>query len=418
MMRWGSRLELGLAASLLRTGCASVTADGPASVPPGTGAEVADGTGGIEAGTTGSGFFASGGSAGLITSGGGGNAGAPSCGLQTFDLRRKPADLFLVLDRSASMQDDSMGKQANPPVDPSKWDQVVPALTQIVNQTSARIPWGLKVFPEDGSECSSGTVTNRIDVPVAPANGAALVSAIASTTPNGNGTPTRAAIDVAVTYLQGFTDGNPKYIVLATDGAPSCAGTIGSLAKSSAQARTDAVAAVSAAAQLGIQTFVIGVATTSASDTTTLNNLAMAGLQARTDPNPLAPKFYLASSQADLVMAFQTITGMIAMCRFTLTPPPPDPARIAVKVSGVKVPQDTAHQDGWDYTGADHASIDVYRALGDEVAERRRRRWVEPRRGRQGHEDHLELRLRLGTDGQPSEPAHGHVDAHLEPVPA
>jgi hypothetical protein len=265
------------------------------------------------------------------------------------------------------MQDDSMGKKANPPVDPSKWDQVVPALTQIVNQTSASIPWGMKVFPEDGSECSSGTVTSRIDVPVAPANGAALAAAIASTTPNGNGTPTGAAVDVAVTYLQGLADGNPKYIVLATDGAPSCAGTIGNLSKSSAQARTDAVAAVSAAAQVGIQTFVIGVATTSASDTTTLNNLAVAGMQPRTDPNPLAPKFYLASTQADLVMAFQTITGMIAKCRFPLTPVPPDPSRIAVKVSGVKAPQDTGHQDGWDYTGADHGSIDVYGSWCDMI---------------------------------------------------
>jgi len=93
----------------------------------------------------------------------------------------------------------------------------------------------------------------------------------------------------------------------------------------------------------------------------------MAGMQPRTDSNPLAPKFYLASTHADLVMAFQAITGMIAMCRFPLTPVPPDPSRIAVKVSGVKAPQDTGHQDGWDYTGTDHGSIDVYGSWCDMI---------------------------------------------------
>jgi hypothetical protein len=286
-----------------------------------------------------------------------GAVGDRTCGLQTFDLMRKPADLFLVLDRSASMQKDSMGNTAKPPANPSKWDQVVPAVTQIVIQTSASIPWGMKTFPEDGSECATATVTSKIDVAIAPTNAVAMNAAIAATTPNGNGTPTSAAIDVAVNYLQSLADGNPKYILLATDGAPTCSGTVGSLSKNTTKARTDAVASVAAAAMAGIHTFVIGVATTSSNDIATLNGLAVAGLEPRADPTT---RFYLASSQADLATALETITGQISSCLFPLNPVPPDPTNIAVKVSGAKAPQDPMHQSGWDYTAADHSSITVY----------------------------------------------------------
>jgi hypothetical protein len=46
--------------------------------------------------------------------------------------------------------------------------------------------------------------------------------------------------------------------------------------------------------------------------------------------------------------------------RFQFDKPPPDPTNIAVKVSGVKAPQDAAHQDGWDYTDATQMSVTVY----------------------------------------------------------
>jgi len=231
-------------------------------------------------------------------------------------------------------------------------------------QTSNAIPWGMKTFPEDGSECALSTVTNKIDVPVAPANGASLIAAIGATTPNGNGTPTGAAVDVAVTYLQSLKDGNPKYIVLATDGAPSCSGSSGNLSKNTTQARVDAVTAVSAAASAAIHTFVIGVATTSSNDTLTLNNLATAGLEGRNDPQT---KFYLASTQADLVTALKTITGMISSCVFPLSPVPPDPSNIAVKVSGVKAPPDASHVNGWDYTDNNHTSLRVYGSWCDMI---------------------------------------------------
>jgi hypothetical protein len=169
---------------------------------------------------------------------------------------------------------------------------------------------------------------------------------------------------VATAYLLSLKDGNPKYILLATDGAPTCSGGPGALMSSSGQARTDAVAAVAAAAAASIHTFVVGVATTQSGDATTLNNLAVAGLEPRMDPST---KFFLASSQADLVTTLKTITGQISSCAFSLSPTPPVPDNIAVKVNGVKAPQDPAHLDGWDYTAADHSALSLFGSWCDTV---------------------------------------------------
>ena len=348
---------LPLAVSLSALACAGVNAP-----PPPT--QTGSGGGG---GATTSG---AGGGAGQHTGAGGtgvtvNGAGGSMCGMQTFDINRKPVELFLVLDRSASMEDGADGNSSSA-TNPSKWSQLIPALSTSITQADKTISWGMKSFPEDGSECVNATLTNKIDVQIAPGNAAALNTAVLALADAGNGTPTGAAIRAATSYLTMLTtagDDSRKYILLATDGEPSCTGSIGSLTKAanSAAAATDSVAAVTAAATAGFHTFVVGVATTKTTDAATLNQLAIAGLEPSPDTRPGATRFYLASNQMQLVTTLEGIVNPVASnCVFPLSSPPPVPDNIAVEVNGMKLMQDTTHANGWDYTDPAYTGVQVY----------------------------------------------------------
>ncbi|MEO7038156.1 MAG: VWA domain-containing protein [Polyangiaceae bacterium] len=281
------------------------------------------------------------------------------CDQQDFDLQRKPAEILIVLDRSGSMKDPPTGNTGA-----SKWDLVVPGVNQVVTATDSSVSWGLKVFPEgEGSACAPGSVTSAVPVQIAAANAQAITDAVTATTPQGNGTPTGDAIDAAVTYLKTLTDTNPKFILLATDGEPSCNGT----SQDSAGARTQAVQAVTAAAAAGFKTVLVGVATTKATATQALNDMATAGQMARSDSDPMATKFYLASTKDELVASLQTITGQVSNCVFDLTKTPPAPDNIAVVVNGAMAPRDPTHTAGWDYANSDDTQVQVFGSWCDQI---------------------------------------------------
>ena len=67
--------------------------------------------------------------------------GPAPCGMQTFDLKRKPAEILLVLDRSKSMIEDTVADGVT-----KKWDAALPALKQVIMDSNASVSWGLKVF--------------------------------------------------------------------------------------------------------------------------------------------------------------------------------------------------------------------------------------------------------------------------------
>jgi len=333
------RSILSVVGVLALVGCSASTNGGSTARGAGTGA---DGSG--AGSSVGSGNSSSGGGSNTnlnVSNDGGPEAGDVLngvCANQSFDLQRKPAEILLLLDRSASMNDPPDGA---PSGTGSKWSLVVPGIDQVIMATSASVSWGLKVFPEgDGSACVAGSVTSMIPVPIAPMNATPVVNGVMATTPQGNGTPTGDAINAAVTYLKTLTDMNPKFILLATDGEPSCNGTT----QDTTGARTQAVTSITAAAAAGFKT----------------------GM-ARADPNPLATKFYLASTEDELVTSLETITGQVASCVFDLTSVPPDPTNIAVHVNNTKAPQDTTHMNGWDYTGTDDKQIQIYGSWCDQI---------------------------------------------------
>jgi hypothetical protein len=354
---------ISLSVALLGAGCAGTKMSG----------DLGQGGRGGQAGTTvatGSGGTAPGGHVGTGTGAAGSSAtgtagidgagGMRSCGLQQFAPTPKNADILLVLDRSASMQDPPDSSTTA-----SKWSIVVPTLNAVITGTDTSVLWGMKSFPEgSGSACVAGSVTTAIDVGIAAGNAAAVTAAINATTPAGNGTPTGDAIDAAVTYLKSLSDSNPKYIVLATDGEPSCAAIPSS--ENTSGAKTYAVSAITSAKTAGFPTFVIGIATSDASDTATLNAMADAGGEVPASAsNPLAPHFYLANNTATLTAALDSITGQISSCLFPLAMPPPvpnDPTKLGVYLGSAmtKIPNDPTMADGWAYTDTNDSAVEVF----------------------------------------------------------
>jgi hypothetical protein len=277
----------------------------------------------------------------------GAGAGGMKCGEMAFDLKRAPADLLVVLDRSGSMEEMVAG------VTGTKWSNVTSAINDTLMATDATLGWGLKIFPSPGG-CA---VADGAEVPLAAHNFTPISGAITPMIPGGN-TPTAAAITKSVTYLKSLTTQTVKYMVLATDGEPNCGGAIGPFG-GAARDGAGAIAAVAAAAAAGFHTFVIGIATGPAEEMT-LNGMAMAGME----PRPGATQYYPVASRADLVAALGLITGVVTNCLFPLDKAPPAPNDVTVKVDGAVVTRDPTHANGWDLA-AGARSIQVYGAACD-----------------------------------------------------
>jgi len=260
-----------------------------------------------------------------------------------------------VLDRSASMKDEPEGGSIQ------KWAMTIPPVKNVLQSTDGGIAWGLKLYPEsqDTEACAPETIVPTIHVPIAASNAATVVAAIDATAPEGDGTPTGDAIKFALAHLRerATLNDNPKYILLATDGDPSC--------PSGGDAAADyAVEQIEEALEAGFPTFVVGVDTSKDSSIERLNRMAEAGGRPRPSTSTPAGEertsFYLTSTGDALEEALRGITGELASCIFELDPPPPIPDNIAVDFGGTRTDRDPTRTNGWEYTKADYTELQVY----------------------------------------------------------
>jgi hypothetical protein len=364
MLEWyramrGSSLALAFLALTLPAGLAcrrgalepDAGGSGGGLSPDAAGGLLGGGGAGGGGGPTGSG----GGSSGPDGGPGASDADVPTadanCGQSSITGAALAPEILIVLDRSIS-------------VDQTTWNNFLSGLSGVVSANSMTDDWGLYAFPQDGPACGPGTVSTTIDVPVLPGNATHVLAHAAAAGTGASATPIAAAIEVGAAYLLGLADQSPKFLMLVTDGAPTCGGTIDALTGDPATAQSDAVAAVSVAAMAGVPTFVVAPSTTTdANAVAALNALAVAGRYPHLPPGPAF------ATELTIGDQFQ-LTNLASSCIFNFGAPPPAPDLVTVTFNGATVPRDPAHMLGWDYVpiGAlDRAAIEFYGAWCDHV---------------------------------------------------
>jgi hypothetical protein len=340
------------------------TSVGPACRSAGSVGAPAGGAGGTSAGNPASGGATGPSFTGLLPSGSGG-AGSPAidgavpldsgppdvlCGTTTITPEREIVDVFVVLDRSASMyysiaedcycEPSISGGATNPLCAPAltctnRWGAISAALKQTMS-TMTTIDWGLAMYATPGA--GACTVAGLPQVPLGTPNSAAAVSAaILRGAPTGN-TPTAAAIQNATAYLTTVADGRRQAILLATDGAPNCHN--GDILSTDDMA--DTLTAIANAQALGYPVYVIGIGPSVGN----LDSMAQAGGTG---------SYYPATSPQQLGDALDAISRIISTtCTFQTPTPPPDDSKVWVYLDKQLIAESPS--DGWTF-GATPSTI-------------------------------------------------------------
>jgi Mg-chelatase subunit ChlD len=301
-------------------GAGAASVDNPNGASAGTSARNTTGTAGT-AGTAGrAGVGGASGSDGPLTS-------ANSCGKGKADAKLKPVNMFVMFDRSGSMEDDN------------KWNDASAALTTFFQDPAAAgMRVALRFFPHDSP--AAGCTQNGCDAvacsqPLVPigtltadsaptdAQENTLVRAVANSAPGGNGngggTPIYAALDGALrwaTSYQAMHTDETTVVVFVTDGEPN-----------GCDENFTNISALAAKALMtnGVTTYAIGLLGSSMAQ---MDQLALAGgtkkgifIGAGTN------------SARDLVAALNAIRGEALSCDFPM-PQPTDPT---MKIDPTKV---------------------------------------------------------------------------------
>jgi hypothetical protein len=360
-----------LVAAVVMAGCAfkSNNQAGPDAASPmgsgGTGAGTGGGAGSIGAGGKGGGPV-------IITNGdaavGDGSVMGSldsNCGTKTQSAKMLPPDIMLVMDRSLSMTDDINDRTCDGGTgtngncgSSSKWEIVLPVLTQVITGNDAKVNWGMYFLGDEPATC--GVATTPV-VPIAAMNASAVTTTLAGVQFNGQtGTPTRRVLQASTSYLTGLTDQNPKFMLLATDGEPNCATTSASSLNMDDATGTDQ--AVKDALAMGIPTFVVGIGNTNAA--ASLNQLAMDGGKPQTGGTT---SYYQVNDAAALSTALSTIVGQAASCSFNIGTPPDGTTAVGLGVfgDGNKITMDPSN--GWSFKDTTMTTIILNGSICDQV---------------------------------------------------
>jgi hypothetical protein len=242
-----------------------------------------------------------------------------TCGDQVATATRAKANVFIILDKSGSMDDNN------------KWTQATQALNQIATNLWDQLRFGFALFPGlGGGSCAAPS----IQLAMGDHTAAEIQAAYAPASPGGY-TPMRLALQTAFDGDWVSDPADPgdatrsKAVVFITDGQPNCAPN---------PSDDDTAANVAAQAArffaIGVPVYVVGFG--SGVDPAILDAVAMAG---GTDA-PGASLYYQANNGAELEMTLSDIGSMLVSCTLVLDSVPPDPTKIYVKVNGASIARD------------------------------------------------------------------------------
>jgi hypothetical protein len=292
------------------------------------------------------------------------------CGCFDLPLTTHPPNLYFLLDRSGSMNDDD------------KWDIIRDAISHVTEEIGPRANFGAAVFPSpeaSANSCAPGVQVagmRRGDSPAGSYGPTTEYLQEATDMPAAGGTPTAATVLALTDKLASFHE--KTYVILATDGGPDCDGAISctsadcilniesSVAGCTPGGGVDCcssalygplncldgtatVAAIAALAARGVPTYVMGIPG-SGPYAGILDQMAQAGRTARSTKPYYYPvettgegSFYGALSQ---IAAKTTAT-----CELAIGAAPKDPGLLNVYLGGKVVPE--AGPNGWTTTVTD-----------------------------------------------------------------
>ncbi|HEY8375600.1 MAG TPA: vWA domain-containing protein [Nannocystis sp.] len=309
---------------------------------------------------------------GSTGAGSAGTSGDPACTPAKVTHKPLRPNVVLVLDKSGSMVAPDGGTwdhdgDPNTP-DVTRWWSLHAAVAEIVSEFELAIDFGAHLFPSVAAKgaynATSCPVDPEIDIPVAPANAAAILAGIPAADDDllMGGTPMAAGVTVALDHLRSLDPKVPRAIMLVTDGAANCA--VGAEPPALFESYDDSVHAIvgDAFALEGIPTYVVGVGiadevTPEGQDGTPdginpfekLNELAILGGKPKDHPDE---KFYNTENGVELAAALKAITFDALSCIVPLDPPLVAPEGLAVEIDGEPIPQVAACDggSGWTFT--------------------------------------------------------------------